>query len=113
MLSKFHRNCVLPKGTNATFVVLIPKIDNPHGLKEHHPITLVGCLYKIIAKVLSNRLRRVLHKVVDESQSAFLSGQNMLDNVVVANEMIQDAKKRLSPCVIFVVDFDKAYNSLR
>jgi hypothetical protein len=71
-VSEFHRNGKLAKGINATFIVLIPKVDNPQRLNDFRPISLVGSLYKILAKVLANRLRLVLGSVVAETQSAFV-----------------------------------------
>ena len=55
-LVEFHRNGRLSKGINSTFIALIPKVDNPHQLNDFRPISLVGSLYKILAKVLANRL---------------------------------------------------------
>jgi len=53
---EFHRNRKLTKGINSTFIVLIPKVDNPQHLNDFRPISLVGSMYKILAKVLANRL---------------------------------------------------------
>ena len=55
-LVEFHRNGRLAKGINSTFIALIPKVDNPHRLNDFRPISLVGSMYKILAKVLANRL---------------------------------------------------------
>ncbi|PNX58703.1 cysteine-rich receptor-like protein kinase, partial [Trifolium pratense] len=59
-LSDFHRNGRLTKGINSTFIALIPKTDSPQRLNDFRPISLVGSLYKILAKVLANRLRQVI-----------------------------------------------------
>nr|KYP41663.1 hypothetical protein KK1_036945 [Cajanus cajan] len=64
------------------------------GLDGHIPISLVGSLYKILAKLLSNRLKKVLSNVIDNSQSAFLSGGNLLHIVLCANEVIDDVKRK-------------------
>jgi len=55
-LHEFHRNGRLSKGINITFIALIPKVDSPQCLNEFRPISLVGSMYKILAKVLANRL---------------------------------------------------------
>jgi len=47
-------------------------------------------MYKIVAKILSNRLKKVLHKVIDERQSTFLEGRGIVDSVLVANEVLED-----------------------
>jgi len=54
-----------PKGTNASFITLVPKVVNPQILNDFRPISLVGCVYKIVSKILSSRLKRVLDKVID------------------------------------------------
>lgn len=67
-------------------------------------------MYKIISKVLARRLKLVLDKIIDEKQRAFMGGRNMLDNMLVANEEVDDAKRRKRSCLIFKVVFEKAYN---
>lgn len=66
-LSDFQANGIFPKGTNSSLVALIPKCDNPMGLEEYRPISLVSSLYKIVAKVLVRRLKSVLNGVIDQS----------------------------------------------
>jgi len=63
---------VWPRGSNACFLYLIPKIDNSQHLNDFRSISLVGCMYKIISKALSLILKRVIGKVIDIRQSAFL-----------------------------------------
>lgn len=88
MISEFHSNASLARGCNASFIVLIPKKDNPVSLNDYRPISLVGCIYKVIAKLLPERLNRVLPSVISENQSAFLKGRNIADGVVVLNELL-------------------------
>ena len=57
---EFHRNGKLTKGVNSTFIALIPKVVSPQRLVDFRPISLVGCMYKVLAKVLANRLRSIL-----------------------------------------------------
>jgi len=77
-----------PRGSNALFVFLVPKSENPQQLFDFRSITLVGCLYKIILKLLSLRLKMVISKVIDSRQSTFLKGRALLDSVPVANEVL-------------------------
>ena len=58
--SDFHRNGRLVKGMNAAFVALIPKKDAPEFISDFRPISLIGCVYKILAKVLAKRLSDVV-----------------------------------------------------
>lgn len=65
-LQEYHNHGVFPKGGNSCFISLIPKVSDPQSLGDIRPISLVGCMYKILAKILSNRLKRVLSKIIYE-----------------------------------------------
>jgi hypothetical protein len=69
-------------------------------------------LYKLLAKVLVGRLARVVGELIPYTQSAFIKGRQLVDGVVVANEVIDFAKKMGKECLIFKVDFEKAYDSV-
>nr|KYP62677.1 Transposon TX1 uncharacterized [Cajanus cajan] len=105
-LHEFHANGKLVKGSNSSFVVLVPKTDNPQKVEEYRPIFLIGCMYKVLAKVLANRMKKVVGKVISESQSAFLKGRLILDSVLIANEILE------KQCLMLKVDFEKAYDSV-
>ena len=74
-VKNFAVNGHWPRGSNALFLCLMPKVENHQQLGEFRPISLVGCLYKIISKVLSLRLKKVTSKVIDVRQSTFLEGR--------------------------------------
>ncbi|GLT25250.1 hypothetical protein SLA2020_003940 [Shorea laevis] len=109
---EFWANGKLVKGSNATFIVLISKKENPQGLGEFRPISLIGCMYKIISKILANRLSKVLPSIINLNQSAFIGGRQIADGIVVANEVIHEAKRRKRSTLIFKADFEKAYDSV-
>ncbi|GAU51940.1 hypothetical protein TSUD_417220, partial [Trifolium subterraneum] len=111
-ISEFHRNGKLTKGINSTFIALIPKIDSPQRLNDFRLISLVGSLYNILAKVLANRLRLVIGRVISESQTAFVKDRPILDGVLIANEVVDDARKSKKELLFFKVDFEKAYDSV-
>ncbi|CAJ2644765.1 unnamed protein product [Trifolium pratense] len=111
-LVDFHRNGRLSKGINATFITLIPKTDSPQRLNDFRPISLVGSLYKILAKVLANRLRQVIGSVISESQTAFVKNRQILDGILIANEIVDEARKSKKDLMLFKVDFEKAYDSV-
>lgn len=113
MLDDFHSKGRWPRGTNCSFITLVPKCESPQCLNDFRPISLVGCGYKIVAKVLAARIKQVLPKVIDDNQFAFLGGRGMLDSVVIANEAYFEAKNSKVPSFIFKVDFEKAYDSIR
>jgi hypothetical protein len=67
---------------------------------------------KVLAKVLANRLKSVIGKVISETQSAFVKYRKILDGILIANEVVDDAKKRKKETLMFKVDFEKAYDSV-
>lgn len=102
-----------PLSLNDTTIVLIPKKDNADSMKDLRPIALCNVLYKVIAKVLSNRLQVILPDIISENQSAFVPNRNITDNVLVAFEMLhymKQKKKGLEGEVALKLDVSKAYD---
>jgi hypothetical protein len=87
-------------------------VARPSSLGEFRAISLLGCLYKIIAKVLAARLSKVMDSVVASTQSAFVKGRNLVDGVMVVNEVIDLAKKSGKASLVLKMDFEKAYDSV-
>ena len=100
------------KRLNASFIVLIPKCVFALGLNEFRPINLVGCIYKLLAKVLANRLRNVMDEVIGHNQFAFIKSRQILECSLVANEVIDEIKKKGFGGLLFKADFEKAYDSV-
>ena len=71
----FHRSSVFERSLNASFLSLIPKKNNALNIKDFRLISLVGSVYKLLSKVLANRLRLVLDKLISESQNSFVGGR--------------------------------------
>jgi len=109
----FQNTGSIPKGCNASFITLVPKVRDPVNLDQYRPISLVGNFYKIITKVLSGRIRNVISKVIDTSQSAFLKDRGMLDSVLVANEVVEELRRYGKSGLCLKVDYEKAYDSVR
>ena len=64
----FHRHFVFERSKNALFLTLIPKC-NAVNIKDFCPISLVGSVYKLLSKVLANRLRAVSDNLISETQN--------------------------------------------
>ncbi|PNX89254.1 cysteine-rich receptor-like protein kinase, partial [Trifolium pratense] len=111
-LSEFHDSASLPKAITASFLALIPKKDHPQCLTDYRPICLVSSMYKILSKVLAARLKKVMGKLISDVQSAFLPNRHILDGVLVVNELIDLAKRRKDKCLMFKVDFERAYDTV-
>ncbi|RVW43464.1 Transposon TX1 uncharacterized 149 kDa protein [Vitis vinifera] len=79
LFKEFFEYGSFSKYLNTTFLVLIPKKGGAEDLGDFRPISLFGGLYKILAKVLANRLKKVLDRVVSTDQNAFVRGRQILD----------------------------------
>ena len=88
MFKEFHEQNSFLKSLNNTFLVLLLKRGGAEDLGDYRPISLVGGLYKLLAKVLANRLKKVIGKVVSPDQNAFVMGRQNLDASLIANEVI-------------------------
>nr|GEV88292.1 RNA-directed DNA polymerase, eukaryota [Tanacetum cinerariifolium] len=112
-VSYFFTHDDLPIGCNSSFIALIPKIPDANMVKDFRPVSLIGSVYKIIAKILSNRLVNVLGDILSEVPSAFIANRQILDGPFILNEVIQWCKAKKKQTLIFKVDFEKAYDSVR
>nr|GEV36064.1 RNA-directed DNA polymerase, eukaryota [Tanacetum cinerariifolium] len=102
----------IPKGCNSSFITLIPKIPDAKMVKDFRSISLIGSLYKIIVKILANRLVVVLGDIVNEVQSAFVANRQIFDGPFILNEVFQWCKSKKKHSFIFKIDFEKAYDSV-
>nr|GEW89565.1 hypothetical protein [Tanacetum cinerariifolium] len=82
-------------------------------VKDFRPISLIGSLYKIITKLLANRLVIVIGNLVNDVQSAFIANCQILDGPFILNELIHWCKAKKKETMIFKVDFEKAFDTVR
>ncbi|KAL2247920.1 UNVERIFIED_CONTAM: putative mitochondrial protein, partial [Sesamum indicum] len=110
-VSEFFRGIAMPKSFTATTISLIPKTASPVSWSEYRPISLCNVTNKICTKLMSIRLGHVLPKVLSPSQSGFVPGRLLSDNVLLAQELVHSLESRRSEAnVIFKLDMAKAYD---
>lgn len=101
----------LPPGMNHTNLVLIPKVKKPTVPSDYRPLALTNILYKVVTKILAQRLKGHLNQLVDTAQSPFIPGRLIIDNIVTSNEIIHSMSHSKSILGAFAlkIDISKAY----
>ena len=112
MFLEFHNNGIINQSTNATFIALVPKKSQTCRISDYRPIILVISLYKIIAKVLSGRLHKVLQGTIFLTQGVFVKRGQILDVVLIANKLVDEKRRSRKEGVVFKIDFEKAYDQV-
>ena len=87
---------IIPPSINRTFITLIPKVKSPSKVSEFRLISLCNIIYKLISKVVANRMKGLLPLIILESQSAFQSSKAILDNILVAFDTLHHMKNQKS-----------------
>lgn len=118
-LLDFVRNTIsgvpLDRSLNHTLISLIPKVDNPNLLSELRPISLCTVPYKLVPKVIANRLQHILPSLIGPYQASFIKGRSIIDNIIIAQEMVHSMKKKQGKggWLAIKVDLEKAFDQLR
>ncbi|XP_010653273.1 uncharacterized protein LOC104879995 [Vitis vinifera] len=112
LFKEFYDQKSFAKSLNTTFLVLIPKKGGVEDLGDFLPINLLGGLYKLLAKVLANKLKKVLGKVVSADQNVFVRGRQILDASLITNEVVDYRQKRKEKELVYKLDIEKAYDSI-
>ncbi|GJY15020.1 hypothetical protein Tco_0385442 [Tanacetum coccineum] len=106
-VQEFSISHEFPKGCNPSFIALIPKVPNAKFVYDFQPISLIGCQYKIIGKLLANRLSNVIEDCVSPVQSTFIKGRYILDGTLILNEILAEYRHQHKVLLLFKVDLRK------
>lgn len=112
---KFLDDGCLPLGLNDTFTVLIPKVKAPSSMSDFRPISLCNMWYKVVVKVLANRIKLILLDIVGPYQRAFVPRRNIIDNFLIGFEVLHYLKRRSQGncgSAALKLDMSKAYYRL-
>ncbi|GLT65285.1 hypothetical protein SLA2020_377240 [Shorea laevis] len=113
-VQNFFRSGFLLKEFNHSHIALIPKVDNPSRVNHFRPISLTNFTYKIISKILANRLKPLLHSIISPNQSAFLKGRTIHDNSILAHEIFHAMKNKRGRggLMALKLDMEKAFDRM-
>lgn len=115
MVASFFNRGFLLKDLNMTHMVLIPKHEQACSLKDFRPISLCNVSYRIISKVLANRLQHLMPTLISPFQNAFLKGRSISDNIIMTGELLHHMKKQKKSknyWAAMKVDFFKAFDKV-
>jgi hypothetical protein len=87
-----RRSASILKALNATMITLIPKENEAKTPDRYRPIVLCNVVYKLISKVIENRLKPLLPTLVSQEQVGFVEGRQIMDNIIHAHELIHTLK---------------------
>lgn len=110
----FFQDNILLKEQNHTFIALIPKQSGSHTVHHYRPISLCNIVYKLITKILANRLKILLPKIISPLQSAFVPNRNIQDNTILAHELIHSFKNKKGKggFMFLKLDMEKAFDKM-
>ncbi|GKA97209.1 RNA-directed DNA polymerase, eukaryota, reverse transcriptase zinc-binding domain protein, partial [Tanacetum coccineum] len=112
-IKEFFKNGKLLGEINSTLIAPIPKINTPSKVSDFRPIACCNVIYKCISKILTNRIKSGLEKVVHINQSTFIPGRHIQDNILIAQELLRgyNRKNGLKRCAM-QIDIQKSYDTV-
>lgn len=113
-IKSFFEKGFLPKGLNSTILALIPKKTDAQVMRDYRPISCCNVIYKVISKILANRLKKVLPKFISPNQSAFVKDRLLMENVLLASELVKNYhQESISARCAIKIDLSKAFDSVQ
>lgn len=114
MVQNFFRRGYVLSTLNHSFIILIPKIDHPTDIGHYRPISLCNVAYKIISKLLTNRLKGFLSRLISPMQSAFVQGRVIQENSILTHEVFHMLRNKRHGLKYMAVraDIEKAYDRM-
>lgn len=110
MVRGFMSKAKVGGSTNSTYLALIPKESNPESFARFRPISLCNASYKILAKLMANRMKPLLPRIISTAQGGFVKGRHILDNVIQVQETIHTSQQRKEKGMLIKLDMANAFD---
>ena len=112
LFNELYENAKFVRNLNATFIVFVPKTGGAEDIRDYKLISLVNSIYKLMAKVLAKGLQKVMDKLANVAQNAFMAGRQILDASLIANEVVDSLLKKKEKSVLCKLDIEKSVLSV-
>jgi hypothetical protein len=113
MVRYIQRSARIGGNSNSSFLALIPKEVNPSSFNRFRPISLYNVSYKIISKVIANRIKPLLHKLISPSQGGFVEKRQIIDNIILIQEAIHSSNSKKEKRMIIKLDMANAFDRVK
>jgi Reverse transcriptase (RNA-dependent DNA polymerase) len=112
IIHSFYTHDLDLKRINLASIYLIPKKIDANTITQYRPISLINYSVKIITKALTERLTPLMDNLISHTQTAYIKGRYILDNIVCAHETLHSIKKNNIKYFLFKIDFEKAFDKV-
>lgn len=96
--------------TKSSYLALVPKESNPSTFNRFRPISLCNSSYKIITKIIANRIKEVLPIIISENQGGFVPNMQIIDNVIIVQEVVHSSMQRKEKGIIIKLDMANSFD---
>ena len=113
MICKSQTCTKIGGSTNSTFLALIPKNKGATDFSRFRSISLCNTSYKLITKIIANRLKKILSVIIPKNQGGFIKGRKILDNIMLVQEAIHSSYHRKEKGIVIKLDLTNAFDRVR
>eukprot|EP00253_Pinus_taeda_P001787 PITA_01787 len=113
MVKKSQSCAKIGGGINSAFLALIPKEKGAANFSRFRPISLCNSSYKLITKIIAQRLKKILPAIIPENQGGFIKGRKILDNIVLVQEAVHSSYHRKEKGMVIKLDLANAFDRVK